>query len=59
MNYAPYVRIIIRYVVGIVIGADAANVLAADPEIVTIAAAAVGAAVEFAYELAKRKGWAT
>jgi len=59
MNYAPYVRIAIRYIVGIVIGADAANILAADPEIVTLVAAGVGLAVEFVYNFAKKKGWAT
>ncbi|WP_182442166.1 hypothetical protein [Cereibacter sphaeroides] len=57
--YAPIARIIIRYLVGLVIGADAAGVLAGDPEIVTLVAAGIGAAVEAAYALAKRKGWAT
>ena len=59
MNYAPIARIIIRYVVGIVVGADAADMLAGDPDVVTVAALAVGAAVEGLYAVAKAKGWAT
>ena len=57
--YAPITRIVIRYGAGAMIGADMANVLAGDPDVVTIAAAAVGAGVEAAYALAKRRGWAT
>lgn len=57
MDYAPIARIIIRYVVGLVIGADAANIAAGDPDIVTVAAAGVGVAVEIAYGVAKRRGW--
>ena len=59
MNYAPIVRILIRYGVGLVIGADAADMLAGDPDVVTLAALALGAGVEIVYALAKRKGWAT
>lgn len=57
--YAPIVRIVIRYLVGLVIGADAANVLAGDPDVVTACAAALGAATEAIYALARRRGWAT
>lgn len=59
MNYAPYARIFVRYVVGLVVGMDVADTLAGDPDIVTVAAAAIGLAVERIYVLAKRKGWAT
>lgn len=57
MNYAPIVRILIRYVVGTIIGADAAALLAGDPDVITVGALLVGAAVEVAYSLAKKKGW--
>lgn len=57
--YAPIARIVIRYGAGAVVGADMADVLAGDPDLVTVAAAAIGAGVEAAYALAKRRGWAT
>lgn len=59
MNYAPIARIILRYGVGAVVGAAQANILAGDPDVVAMLALAVGAAVEAAYVIAKRKGWAT
>jgi len=59
MNYAPIARIIIRYGVGAVIGMAQAEQLAADADVVTVVALAVGAAVEGAYTVAKRKGWTT
>lgn len=59
MDYAPIARIIIRYAVGLIVGADAAGLMAADPDMVTVLAVAIGGAVEVAYSLAKRKGWAT
>ena len=59
MDYAPIARIVIRYAVGLIVGADQAGILAADPDVVTIAAVAIGAAVEVVYSVAKRKGWAT
>jgi len=59
MNYAPIARIIIRYGVGLLIGAAQADVLAADADVVTLVALAIGAAVELAYTIAKRKGSAT
>ena len=58
MSYAPIARIIIRYAVGLIIGADAADMLAGDPDIVTVAALALGGAVELVYAMAVRKGWA-
>jgi len=59
MDYAPIARIIIRYVVGLIVGVDTAGILAADPDVVTVAAIGIGAAVEVMYGIAKRKGWAT
>lgn len=59
MSYAPIARIILRYIIGAVIGVAQAEQLAADPDVVTVVALGVGAAVEAAYAFAKRKGWAT
>ena len=59
MDYAPIARIVIRYAVGLIVGADQAGILAADPDLITIVAVAIGAAVEVVYSVAKRKGWAT
>ena len=59
MQYAPIARIVLRYVIGGVIGAAQGDMLASDPDVVTVAALGLGAAVEAAYALAKRKGWAT
>lgn len=61
MNYAPIARIILRYLVGGVFMGSAAigSQLAADPDIVAVAALAVAAVVEVAYTIAKRKGLAT
>ena len=58
MNYAPIARILIRYVVGVVIGADAADLIAGDPDVVTVVALAVGGLVEVVYSLAVKRGWA-
>ena len=59
MDYAPIARILIRYAVGLIVGADTAGILAADPDVITMAAIAIGAVVEVLYAIAKRKGWAT
>ena len=59
MDYAPIARIVIRYAVGLIVGADTAGILAADPDVITMAAVAIGGAVEVLYVMAKRKGWAT
>lgn len=59
MNYAPIARIVLRYVVGAVVGMDTGGILAADPDVVTLAAMGIGLVVEIAYGLAKRRGWAT
>jgi len=59
MDYAPLARIIIRYAVGLIVGADAAGVAALDPDLITVVAVAIGGAVEVLYSLAKKKGWST
>ena len=51
-------RIILRYGVGLVIGMEAAETLAGDPDVVMAIAVSIGAATEAAYAYAKRKGWA-
>jgi hypothetical protein len=59
MMYAPIARILIRYGVGIVLGADAASIMAGDPDLVSVLAVVIGAATEAVYAYAKKKGWAT
>lgn len=59
MRWAPIARIILRYVVGAVIGMAQGEMLAADPDVVTLVALGIGVAVETAYTFAKRKGWTT
>jgi len=58
MNYAPIARIFVRYIVGLVLGMDAADIMAGDPDIIACVALAIGAATEAAYALAVKKGWA-
>jgi hypothetical protein len=57
MIYGPLARIVIRYGVGIVLGANAANIAVGNPDLVTVVAGALGAANEAVYTIAKRKGW--
>lgn len=59
MDFAPIARIILRYIIGGVIGAAQGDMLAADPDVVTVVALGLGATVEVAYAVAKKKGWAT
>jgi hypothetical protein len=61
MDYAPIARIVLRYVLGAAfMGSDQIGMeLAADPDLIMLATVAIGAVVEAAYALAKRKGWAT
>ncbi|MGB1390301.1 MAG: hypothetical protein ACPG61_15595 [Paracoccaceae bacterium] len=58
MNYAPIARIIIRYIVGAILGMETGEILAGDPDLVVVVALGVGAATEFAYALAVKRGWA-
>lgn len=59
----PFVRIVLRYGVGAVLGYQIGAQLAADPDVIAVAtavaAAAVGVVTEGAYMLAKRLGWRT
>jgi hypothetical protein len=59
MDFYPLARIVLRYGVGLVIGAAQADMLAADPDVVTVVALGIGSAVEFGYAIAKRRGGAT
>lgn len=54
--FAPIARIIIRYSVGIVAGLAWGDRLAADPDLVLVVAAVIGAGTEAAYAIAKRRG---
>jgi len=58
MSYAPIARIILRYIVGLIVGADAANLLAGDPDVVSVVALGIGLAVEVVYAFAVKRGWA-
>ncbi|WP_144224135.1 hypothetical protein [Mesorhizobium amorphae] len=57
----PYVRIILRYGVGAIIGYQVGDQLSNDPDVVTAATVAatalVGVATESAYYLARKFGW--
>ena len=59
MDYMPIARIILRYGVGLVIGSAQADMLAADADVATVIALAVGGMVEVGYAIAKRRGGAT
>lgn len=59
----PFIRIVLRYGVGAVIGYELGATMAADPDLVVVATVAatacVGAVTEGFYVLAKRFGWRT
>lgn len=62
-NTAPYIRIGLRYLAGYlviknVIPPDIADMLKDDPELVALVGTGIAVAVEGAYALAKRFGWA-
>lgn len=59
MDYAPLARIIVRYAVGAVLGADASGLLVGDADVITMVALAIGFVVEVVYAIAKKKGWST
>jgi hypothetical protein len=61
MNFAPIIRIVLRYVVGAgLMGShQIGDILAADPDLVLMISAGIGIAVESGYAIARRKGWAT
>jgi hypothetical protein len=61
MDFFPIARIVLRYLIGgaLIGSAEFGDRLAADPDLVFYAALGIGLMVEFAYGLAKRRGWAT
>lgn len=64
MTYAPLARIVLRYIVGAavmygLIGSETGEYLAVDPDLTLVIGGVIGAAVEFAYAFAKKRGWAT
>ena len=59
MSYAPIARIILRYVIGGIIGTAQGDMLAGDPDLVTAVALGIGVCVEGAYAFAVKKKWAT
>lgn len=61
MTYAPLARIILRYVVGAgIMGSEQiGNRLATDADLVLYGSLIIGAVVEAAYALSKKRGWNT
>jgi len=59
MNFGPLARIVLRYGIGYLAGSEVGDALALDGDAVLMLSLALGAAVEGAYTIAKRKGWAT
>lgn len=61
MDWAPWARIILRYVIGAAfMGSDEIGLrLSADPDLVAVMSLGLGLAVEGLYAFAKRKGRAT
>lgn len=55
----PYVRIVLRYGAGVILGLEAGNILAGDPDLVLAVAMALSLIAERAYAIAKRKGLPT
>ena len=59
MNFGPASRILLRYGIGYLAGSKVAEQLAMDQDAVLMLSLLLGALVEGAYTVAKRKGWAT
>lgn len=59
MNFGPASRILLRYGIGYLAGSEVAEQLAMDQDAVLMLSLLLGALVEGAYTVAKRKGWAT
>ena len=55
----PYVRIVLRYGAGVILGLEAGDILAGDPDLVLAVAMALSLIAERAYAIAKRKGLPT
>lgn len=63
-GWGPFARILLRYGIGALmaygmIGEELGTQIIADPDLVILLAALLGALVEGFYVIAKRKGWAT
>lgn len=56
---SPVIRIALRYGVGAVFGMEVGALLAGDPDLVLLIAAAVGVVTETIYVKAHSKGWPT
>jgi hypothetical protein len=59
MDFFPIARIVLRYIVGAIVGMETGALLAGDPDVVLYVALGIGLLVEVAYGIAKRRGWAT
>lgn len=55
----PFVRIVLRYGAGVILGLEAGNILAGDPDLVLAVAMALSLIAERAYAIAKREGLPT
>lgn len=55
----PFVRIVLRYGAGVILGLEAGNILAGDPDLVLAVAMALSLIAERAYAIAKRDGLPT
>lgn len=63
MEYQPFVRIFLRYAVGAIATMETGEILASDPDVVSIVTLGislfVGAVTEFWYRRSKKSGGAT
>jgi hypothetical protein len=61
MDFAPYIRIALRYIVGagLMGSAQLGEMMATDPDLIIVLSGLVGVAVEAYYQWAKRRGGAT
>jgi len=55
----PFVRIVLRYGAGVILGLEAGDILAGDPDVVLAVAMALSLIAERAYAIAKRDGGPT
>ena len=55
----PFVRLLLRYGAGVILGLEAGDILAGDPDVVLAAAMAMSIIAERAYAIAKRNGGPT
>ena len=59
MALTPFVRIVLRYGAGVILGLEAGDILAGDPDVVLAVAMAMSIIAERAYAIAKRNGLPT